>query len=295
MPEKKIGILVDEDFALLHVPPYPKPSFISFENPQRIRSILDHLDIKDLFKDKRVQKLNTIEIEENLLLLAHTRYHIEAIKRISNLGGGFLGDEVFITENSFNLSKKAVGGCIRAVESVLNNEVTSSFALVRPPGHHALRETSSGLCIFNNIAVTIQYLREIKHYNENVAIIDIDNHFGDGLAQYFYDDPSVLYFSIHEYDFMEGDIGLFNELGQEEGLGRNINFPVPPGVCNDEFLVLFEIIEPILFEFKPGLILIAAGFDMYHADPIGNCRLTSKGYQEFSKRISSRIIHTGYR
>ncbi|NVM37928.1 MAG: histone deacetylase, partial [Candidatus Lokiarchaeota archaeon] len=181
--------------------------------------------------------------------------------------------------------KKAIGGAIQAIESVIDKRVTQSFALIRPPGHHALRESGSGLCIFNNIANSILYLRERLNYNEKIAIIDIDNHFGDGLAQYFYGDPSVLYFSIHEYDFIEGDIGFINELGHEDGVGKNINFPVPGGIGNEDFYECFDLIELLLREFKPGLIIIAAGFDMYFVDPIGNCFLTSIAYYKFTEKI----------
>jgi len=192
---------------------------------------------------------------------------------------------VFLTEDTFDLAKKAVGGAIEAIEGVINNKYTQSIALIRPPGHHAFREKASGLCIFNNIATSILYLREHLKFNRKIAIIDIDDHFGDGLAQYFYDDPDVLYFSIHEFDFTEGDLGLMDELGIDEGIGKNINFPVPEGINNDDFMYCLDLLDPILKEFQPALIVIAAGFDMYYADPIGNCALTSIAYFQFAERI----------
>ncbi|MFX0077253.1 MAG: hypothetical protein ACFE96_17555, partial [Candidatus Hermodarchaeota archaeon] len=115
--------------------------------------------------------------------------------------------------------------------------------------------------------------------------IDIDDHFGDGLAQYFYDDPLVLYFSIHEFDFTEGDLGLMDEIGIDEGVGTNINLPVPEEINNDDFMSCLELLEPILNEFQPTIIVVAAGFDMYYADPIGNCTLTSHAYFQFAEKI----------
>ena len=255
MTENTIGIIVDDDFASNHIPPYPKPSFISFEHPFRIRSILNHLERANLFKNNRIIKVEPKMATESILELAHSKYHIEAIKRISNVGGGFLDEEVFVSDDTYALAKKAVGGAIEAIEGVINGRFNQSFALIRPPGHHAFREKASGLCIFNNIANSILYLRKQLKFSQKIAIIDIDDHFGDGLAQFFYDDPSILYFSIHEFDFTGGDLGMIDELGIDEGIGKNINFPVP------------------------------AGFDMYFADPIGNCLLTSIAYNKFAERL----------
>ncbi len=285
MLNKKVGIILDDDFGSKHIPPYPKPSFISFEHPNRINCILNHLERIGLFKDKRVVKVKPKEIDEAILELAHSKYHIKAIKKISNLGGGLLDEEVFVTDDTFDLAKKAVGGAIEAIEGVVKNSYTQSFALIRPPGHHAYREKSSGLCIFNNIANSILYLRKKLSYNDKIAIIDIDDHFGDGLAQYFYHDPSVLYFSLHEFDFTEGDLGMVDELGIDEGIGKNINFPVPEGIINEDFYYCLDLLEPILNEFQPALIIVAAGFDMYYADPIGNCLLTSSAYNHFAAKI----------
>jgi len=285
MEEKTVGIVLDEDFASKHIPPYPKPTFLSFENPLRIKEVLDYFDKVKIFEDKRLVKIPPKEIDEDVLELAHSKYHIDSVKRFSQKGGGFIGDEVFISNDTYELAKKAVGGAIIAIESVLNKESSQSFALIRPPGHHATRENASGLCVFNNIATAILYLREKLNFKKRIAIIDIDDHFGDGLCQYFYEDPSVLYFSTHEFDFVDGDIGDIDELGEDKGTGYNINFPVPPNISDDLFLDFMDIAEPVLREFKPEIIIVAAGFDMYFADPIGNCRLTSVSYYNFTERI----------
>lgn len=283
--EFKLGIVTDDAFGIMHDPPYPKPSFISFENPSRISHIITFLKNQKIFENKRVIKLKPLEIGESVLYLAHSRYHVDSIKRISSLGGGLLEDEVFVTEDTFKVAKMAVGGAIQAILSIISGEINQSFALIRPPGHHAIREKASGLCIFNNIANAIYYVREYMNYQEKIAIFDIDDHFGDGVARYFYEDPNVLYFSIHEYDFEMGDVGMMDELGSSEGLGKNINFPVPPGIINHDFLKIFDLIKPILREFRPSIIIVATGFDMYFADPIGNCQLTSAAYHQFAKNM----------
>lgn len=284
-PNKKIGLIIDKDFGMKHIPPYPHPIFLSYESPMRIESILTYLNKKKILENDNVTIIEPIVIDDYILELAHSKYYIDSVKNLSKLGNGLIGEEVFITEDTYDLAKKAVGGAIIAMEKVINQEVNQSFALIRPPGHHALREIGSGFCIFNNIANAVLYLREKLHFHEKIAIIDIDDHFGDGLVQYFYSDPSVLYFSVHEYDYVEGDIGYINELGEGEGLGRSINFPLPMNSTDNEFLEFMEILEPILKEFDPELIIVAAGFDMYYDDPIGNNLLTSISYNKFAQRI----------
>ncbi len=284
-PVKKVGLIIDKDFATKHVPPYPHPIFLSYETPMRIESILTFLNEKKILDHDNVIIIEPTVIDDFILELAHSKYYIDSVKFLSKLGNGLLGEEVFITEDTYGLAKKAVGGAIIAMEKVLSKKVNQSFALIRPPGHHALREKGSGLCIFNNIANAILYLREKLHFQEKIAIIDIDDHFGDGLVQYFYSDPSVLYFSVHEYDYGEGDIGFIDELGDGKGLGTNINFPLPYGSGEEEFLQCLDIINPILKAFQPNIIIIAAGFDMHFSDPIGNCKLTSNSYYKFAKEI----------
>jgi len=281
----KIGIILDDDFGSKNVPPYPYPTFLSYETPLRIKSIVSFLEKKKIFDNERICKINPVSVEENIIHLAHTRYHVDSIKALSSRGNGLLGDEVYVTEDTFELAKKAIGGALSAVISVIKQEVNQSFALIRPPGHHALRDKSSGLCIFNNIANSIIFLQEKLNYNKKIAIIDIDTHFGDGLVQYFYEDPNILYFSIHEFDFVEGDIGFIDELGAGDGRGKSINFPIPLNSTDDDFIQFLDLLEPILREFKPDLIIIAAGFDMYFADPIGNCLLTTFSYFKFTEKL----------
>ncbi|HDZ18610.1 hypothetical protein LCGC14_1685530 [marine sediment metagenome] len=285
MSNKKIGLIIDKDFATKHIPPYPHPIFLSYETPMRIESILTYLNKKKILEHDNVTVIEPIVIDDSILELAHSKYYIDSVKYLSKLGSGLIGEEVFITADTYGLAKKAVGGAIIAMEKVINKEINQSFALIRPPGHHALREIGSGLCIFNNIANAVLYLREKLQFHKKIAIIDIDDHFGDGLVQYFYEDPSVLYFSVHEYDFVEGDIGFIHELGDGEGIGKSINFPLPMKSTDENFLEFMDILEPILKEFSPDLIIVAVGFDMHFDDPIGNNLMTSISYYKFTQKI----------
>lgn len=287
MTERQIGIIIDDMFGLKHTPPYPKPTFIAFEHPNRIKSMIEILNRDQIFNNPHVHKFSPISIGDDTLELAHSKFHIDAIKRISQGGGGIIDDEVFVAPDTYEVAKRAVGGAITAVEKVFSGVVNQTIALIRPPGHHAFRNKPSGLCIFNNIALAIFYLRQKRNYSGKIAILDIDDHFGDGLAHFFYEDPSVLYISIHEYDFSQVDVGFINELGADKGIGTNINLPVPEGISTDEFLDLIDFIEPILKEFAPSMIIIPTGFDTYFADPIGNGALTSVAFYKFSKKIKN--------
>lgn len=282
----KIGILFDYDFSKQHNPPYPHPTFVSYENPLRIKAIYNYFEKTRLFEDNRIMRLAPRIVNKKLIKLAHSPYYIDTVERLSKFGSGLLSEEVFVVKDTFLLAKKAIGGVIECVDAVLKGRVNQSFAIIRPPGHHAMREKGAGLCIFNNIATAILNLRE-NNYQKRIAIIDIDDHFGDGIAQYFYEDPNVLYFSVHEFDFLEGDIGFITETGAGNGKGTTINFPIPMNTTDMNFLEFMEILEPILNEFKPDLIIVAAGFDMHFADQIGNCLLTSKSYYEFTRQIKT--------
>ncbi len=283
--KNKIGIVSHENFTYMHAPLYPRPLFTSHENPLRVKSILDYFNRIDLFSNEQIVKLIPQLVTKKILYLTHSAYHVNLIRRLSRQGGGLLGDEVFITHDTFKLARLAAGGAIEAMKSVIQGGVNQSFALVRPPGHHAMRDNASGLCIFNNIVVAINFLRNEPQFKKKIAIIDIDSHFGDGIAQFFYEDPSILYFSIHEHDFIEGEKGFITELGEGDGLGTNINVPVPLGLTDSDFLDCLSILPSILNQFQPKLIVVACGFDFHFSDPIGNGFLTSLSYYNFARLL----------
>lgn len=282
-----VGIISDKDFEMLNYPPYPRPYFESFETPLRIKYIMDYFEKNNLFEDNRIKKIpiQTFDEIETIIELVHTKYHIDSMKFFFHMGFGSIGESVFITKDTFQLAKKAVEGTITAFNSVLTGDVKQSFAFIRPPGHHALRDVASGLSIFNNISVGIEYLRKIRKNAKKIAIVDIDNHYGDGIAKFFYEDPDVLYFSVHEYDFEQGELGFIHELGSKEGIGYNINFPIPPKTTDQYYLEFFDVLELIFSEFRPEMIIVACGFDCHYTDPIGNCLLTANSYIQFTQKL----------
>lgn len=193
----------------------------------------------------------------------------------------------------------ALGGAIQAGNAVMNGEVDKSFALVRPPGHHAFRVAygSRGFCVTNTTAVMIEHLRQ-KHGDMKVAIIDTDAHHGDGTQDVYWNDKDTLFISFHQDGkTLYPGSGFVEEFGGPSAYGYNINIPLAPGTGEEGFLyVLDNVVLPILDEFKPDLIINGAGQDNHYTDPLSNMNFTAQGYAKLSERLDPDIavLEGGY-
>jgi acetoin utilization deacetylase AcuC-like enzyme len=196
--------------------------------------------------------------------------------------------DTFASPESYEVALLAAGGVLAAVDSVVAGEVSSAFCAVRPPGHHALPSRAMGFCLFNNIAIAARYLQK-KHNLPKILIVDWDVHHGNGTQDVFYDDPTVLYFSVHQYPFYPGT-GSRSEKGKGEGLGFTINVPLPAGSGDEEYREVFEkILKPAAYEFDPDFVLVSAGFDALEGDLLGGMRVSVEHFAEmtrFVKRIA---------
>jgi len=193
----------------------------------------------------------------------------------------------------------AAGGAIRGARAYLNGEVDRAFALVRPPGHHAMKSVhgNRGFCNINNEAVMVEYIRE--HSNiRRIAIVDTDCHHGDGTQDIFWHDRDVLFISIHQDGrTLYPGTGHMREIGGPSAKGRTINIPLPPSTSEEGFLfAINEMVLPILHDFKPELIINSAGQDNHYTDPITNMNFTAGGYALLNDRLNPHIavLEGGY-
>ncbi len=249
------------------------------ENSDRLRNIMSVLEESEVKAQLIAIPSREITIEE--LARVHSKAHISNIKARSESGGGWLDVDTIVSPDSYQAALCAAGGVMQAVEAVMEGEVTTAFALVRPPGHHATWDWAMGFCLFNNIAVAARNALE-KYSLERILIADFDVHHGNGTQDTFYSNPHVLYFSTHQFPFYPGS-GRAEEIGRDEGKGFTLNVPLPAGCGDIEYLRAYnEILVPRALAFNPQLILVSAGYDAHWKDTIASMQLTTSGYAQLT-------------
>jgi acetoin utilization deacetylase AcuC-like enzyme len=268
--------LIDQSGYDKHVAPFVKPSLEAFENPERIEMTLQYLEeTKSL---EHVKTFKTTQAAREEALLVHKPYLVQSIELMSELGGGELGESAWASEDLWSSAMHALGGALLAGELVASKACRHSFALVRPPGHHATTSSSMGLCFFNNVAIAVRNI-QAENGIQRVSILDIDNHFGNGTSEIFYEDPSVQFISIHEYDYTSFGIGHYREMGHGHGAGTNINIPLHREASDSTYrAVIDRIVTPAIERFNPDVIAVSAGYDAHFADPIGEMAVDSETY-----------------
>lgn len=255
------------------------------ENKLRLVHTMDFLRNKGILDRDDVEVLKPIRASIEDLELVHDRDYIELVRRYSELGGGIIDPDTYVSSKTYEVALWSAGGAILGAEKVFSKELDSCFALVRPPGHHAKRHTGAGFCYFNNIAIAAEKLRILGA--KRIAIFDWDAHHGDGTHQIFYERSDVLYISIHQDGTtLYPGTGFHWEIGKGEGEGYTINIPMPPGASDKSYqLALDEIAIPILEQYKPDIILVSAGFDPHFSDPLTGLMLTSGGFAMMAERL----------
>jgi len=245
------------------------------EIAERLEAIISHLEQTGLKQQLELIKPRAASTEE--LSLVHHKQHVLHIQDVAQEGGGWLDLDTVMSPNSYEAATYAAGGVIRATEAVMDGEVGSAFALVRPPGHHATPQRAMGFCLFNNVAIATKYALA-KYELERTLIIDFDVHHGNGTQDAFYDSPQVLYISTHQYPHYPGT-GSIEETGSRVARGTTVNIPLPAGCGNAEYLEVFEqIIVPVARRFKPQLVLVSAGYDLHWADGIARMQVSVAGF-----------------
>lgn len=230
----------------------------------------------------------------------HQRNYIGSLERALAHGSGFLDSDTYFGPHTREAARAAVGSVAALVRSMapsvqdapLTRPVTRGFALIRPPGHHALADRAMGFCIYNNIAVAARTAQASGL--AKVAIVDWDVHHGNGTQAMFYDDPSVLFVSLHQWPFYPGT-GAVTEQGAGPGLGKTVNLPLPEGSGPELYLTCFQrLVIPILERFAPDIILISAGYDAHERDPLANMHLDAATYGAMTKALVRTANQLGH-
>uniref|UniRef100_A0A8D3E947 Histone deacetylase domain-containing protein n=1 Tax=Scophthalmus maximus TaxID=52904 RepID=A0A8D3E947_SCOMX len=265
------------------------------EQPQRISKIFSKHQQLGLVA--RCQRIAARLATEEELTLCHRYSQIKASAVMKARDLHKLGEEfnsIFINNQSFMSAQLAVGGCFNAVERILTGQVSNGVAIVRPPGHHAERDSPCGFCFFNTAALAARHAQKISnHAPLRVLILDWDVHHGNGTQHMFEDDDSVLYISLHRYDngifFPSSEDAAPNQVGVAKGAGFNVNVAWSGGRMGDsDYLAAFHhVVMPIATEFNPGLVLVSAGFDAARGDPLGGYNVTPEGYAHLTHQLMS--------
>ncbi|MBW8039546.1 MAG: SUMF1/EgtB/PvdO family nonheme iron enzyme [Planctomycetes bacterium] len=253
------------------------------ETPQRLVAIVERLKASGLYSQLLALTPSPASVE--WLETVHSPEYIQRAQSSCRNGTRYLDSmDTPISTKSYDAALMAAGGVCSAIDAIMQKKVTNAFCAVRPPGHHAVEDAAMGFCMFNNVAIGARYAQK-KHGRSKILIVDWDVHHGNGTQAMFYDDPTVLYFSVHQYPFYPGT-GSEAEKGTGKGVNYNINVPLPPGSTDAVYLEAFkEVLLPAALSFSPDFVLISAGFDAHENDLLGGMKVTTQGFAELTKVV----------
>jgi acetoin utilization deacetylase AcuC-like enzyme len=254
-----VELISHPSLARLHVPEMPG---VCAEIPGRLQVLHERFPNYELGTRATREQIERV----------HSSAYVDSIEALS--GEVWLDPDTYANATTYEGACLAAGCAIAAVER-------GGFALVRPPGHHALRDSAMGFCMFGNVAIAARHA-QVALGLERVAVVDFDVHHGNGTEALFADDPSVLTASLHQWPFWPGTGGPG---ASYDGV---LNVPLPAGSGDDVYREAFrEIVEPVVAAFEPDLVIVAAGFDAHRADPLAEMALTDSGFFELAQRSAS--------
>ena len=250
------------------------------ESPNRLRAIVQQLEQSGTMA--QLTRIAPRMAEDEWIAKVHTAAYLASLKQHAPASGRVsLDPDTSMSPGSLTAAYLAAGGALAGVDAIMNREVEHVFCAVRPPGHHAEANRAMGFCLLNNVAIAARYAQK-KYGLSRVLIVDWDVHHGNGTQHSFEDDPSVLFFSTHQFPHYPGT-GRESEHGRGAGEGYTINVPMEAGGGDDEYRAVFHhVLVPAADEFKPELVIISAGFDAHKDDPLASMGLTEAGYADLT-------------
>lgn len=243
------------------------------ESPERLRAILERLHAQPI---AGVRWAAPAPVTREQLLRVHDPAFVAEVDAVRGTHAA-LDPDVALAPASVDAAYLAAGSAVTAVEAVASGAARRAFALVRPPGHHAERARAMGFCVFGNAAVAAAHARAALGV-DRVLVIDWDVHHGNGTDHLFAARRDVLVFDTHQYPHYPGT-GAAEEVGRGDGRGFTVNVPLPEGLGDADYAAVFrDLLAPIAEQFRPGLVLVSAGFDAHRDDPLGGMRVTGEGF-----------------
>jgi acetoin utilization deacetylase AcuC-like enzyme len=250
------------------------------ESPDRLRAIMQQLGQSGT--SAKLTMIAPREAEDEWITQIHTSSYLAMLKANAPASGRLsLDPDTSMSPGSLTAAYLAAGGALAAVDAIMSKQVDHVFCAVRPPGHHAEAGRAMGFCLFNNVAIAARYVQK-KYGLTRVLIVDWDVHHGNGTQHSFEDDPSVLFFSTHQFPHYPGT-GRESERGRGAGEGFTINVPMEAGEGDEEYRAVFlKSLVPAADDFKPEFVIISAGFDAHKDDPLASMGLTDEGYADLT-------------
>ncbi|MBI4473493.1 MAG: histone deacetylase [Acidobacteria bacterium] len=270
--------------SLIYDPAYLKHNTgVHPETARRLESILESIN-KDPGLEKRLHRVKPKAASVEDITRCHEERLFEMIRTLCERGATNIDADTRISRESFDVALLAAGAAIAAVDGAMREDGGRAFGVIRPPGHHATPSRAMGFCLFNNAAIGARYA-QAKYGVERVLIVDWDVHHGNGTQDIFWTDPSVFYFSTHQYPYYPGT-GAASERGAGKGEGYTLNVPLPAGTsARDHRQAFTDALHEIEKKFPPDLTFISAGFDSRRGDPLGGLMLEDTDFSEMTKEV----------
>ena len=270
-----VAIAYDDRFLDHDMPNHP-------ENAGRLRAIVNTLQQTGQFEG--LPRLASRAATPDEVAMVHERELVAEIEQHIARGGGWVDADTYVVPASWEVALLSAGAALEAVERVATGDFDVAFCLTRPPGHHATPRRAMGFCLLNNVALAARLL-QTKHGVSRVAVVDFDVHHGNGTQDAFWEDPSVLYLSTHQYPYYPGS-GHWSEVGAGKGVGTTANASLPAYCQDEQYAAVFDqLFAPLVERYRPEFILVSAGFDSHENDPLAMENLSTTGYVALAGRV----------